>query len=53
MPRLTQKIARALRPARPAVTAAQADVHFHEGAHGPYVCDHARCASPGVDPSRS
>jgi hypothetical protein len=23
-------------------------VHFHGGPHGPYVCENARCTSPGL-----
>jgi hypothetical protein len=27
-----------------------ADVHFHPGSDGrPYVCENARCTSPGLD----
>lgn len=29
----------------------QPDVHFHRGSNGPYVCEHAACDSPGLDPS--
>jgi hypothetical protein len=46
--RIARSVGRVLRRAVPAT--AQHDIHFHFDSVGrPYVCDHARCESPGVN----
>jgi hypothetical protein len=46
--RIRSAISRILRD-HPAPSPAT-DVHFHADANGrPYVCDYARCTSPGLD----
>ena len=45
MARLFAAITRALR--EETITE---NVHFHGGPTGPYVCENARCTSPGLDP---
>ena len=45
MARLFAAITRALREEN--ITE---NVHFHGGPAGPYVCENARCTSPGLDP---
>jgi hypothetical protein len=44
---MTRRIASAL--ARVFSHSTGNDVHFHAGAHGPYVCENPRCTSPGLD----
>jgi hypothetical protein len=47
--RIAASVSRALR--RAVSAPAQHDVHFHVDSAGrPYVCDYARCDSPGVSP---
>jgi hypothetical protein len=50
MSTLTTTIARTLDRFRPTPTD---EVHFHGGAHGPYVCEHAKCESPRLDPAEA
>jgi hypothetical protein len=45
--RFASAVVRAVSGERPR---AGADVHFHSGPDGPYVCEAPRCESPGLDP---
>ena len=49
MARIRSLITTALTPKRAA--ADNDGVHFHSGPNGPYVCEYARCDSPGMDPT--
>jgi hypothetical protein len=51
MARMMRAITRALREVNDNTT--KDGVHFHAGPGGPYVCENARCVSPGLDLERS